>query len=422
MVAGLALLSWTGCAVPQPRGEGILKREYDPRSQRSYWLYLPKEYAAAERAGNTAELASRRWPLVVSFHGMKPFDTSTAQAEEWQQEADRYGFVVIAPDLRAPDVLAQFPLRTVHPAFKSDETASMSIIEQVLNTTEADPDNILATSWSSGGYMAHYMMNQHPEVFSCLAVRQSNFSPTVLNEALARESRDHPILILNTQNDFDICKRESREAVQWYERLGYRAVAWVYIKDLGHERTPDLAADFFANIAGVEPNKRPDVLVHRYAIDGNAEGLAFLSGRMPQRDRGRGGLDGRDESPRTRVADRGTRRTTSPRSYQIDATSPISIRISSAIGMEPLHLGFSAVCPAEWYDTASFEWTLNGMVIAEGINGQKTLVTPGEHKLGLTVRTADRREFTAERTIRVLAQVRSATYGPRPSAATSSQP
>jgi pimeloyl-ACP methyl ester carboxylesterase len=217
----------------------------------------------------------RRWPLVVTFHGMKPFDGAYSQAREWQGEADRFGFIVVAPRLRAPDSMAQFPVRTIRPDFESDEEATLAILDHVFETTQADRRNVLATSWSSGGYLAHYMLNRHPERFTCLGVRQSNFSESILDAGIAARSCAHPILIVNTENDLAVCKRESTAAVDWYKKQGYRNVAWFRVKGLGHERTPEFAADFFARVAGASPDGPSAVLVRRQVIDGEPEGTTF---------------------------------------------------------------------------------------------------------------------------------------------------
>jgi len=429
--AATGLLLWLssiGCAVPQPRGEGKLERIVEPTVRRGYWLYLPKDYVHMSEAERT----TRRWPLVVSFHGMKPFDNARPQALEWESEADRYGYIVVAPELKAPDVLAEFPLRTVHPALKSDDQATLAVLDHVFSTTQADRGNVLATSWSSGGYMAHYMVNRHPDLFTCAAVRQSNFSSSVLDESATSRSIHHPILIINTQNDFAICRKESAEAVKWYERHGYRNVAWVVLKNYGHERTPDTAASFFALVAGIEPKIPPAVLIKRQAVDGNAHGLAFLSGKLaaprraepppqptdialrpspqqtPARARPTGGPPAFAAAPPPRPAPEDLGPTTPKRVAAIPARpslpqrSPLNIRVSSPIGIEPLALGFSAECPPDWQERADFLWTLDGEPIANGVNGHKTLAKPGEYTLGLLVVTAQGQEHRAARSIRVL--------------------
>lgn len=464
---GLCLLPLlcAGCIVPQPKGAGDLSRVVEPTTKRGYWLYLSKPYVDARAAG---KLKTRRWPLVVSFHGMKPFDNAYPQAREWEQEADRYGFVVVAPELRAPDVLGQFPLRTVTSALKSDENATMAILSHVFATTAADPRNVLATGWSSGGYMAHYMLNRHPERFTCLGVRQANFSASVLDPDLTRKGRDHPVFIVNTKNDFGICKTESREGVRWYESHGYRNVGWIVIDALGHERTPDVAAAFFARVAGVQPIDGAPVLAKRRAIDGNRMGIEMLSGHVafqrgsdapavasaarprpsspaPSRNlpppTARPSAKGAPASVSPTQRPRPTVRVTPPRPEQRSSTlavrrspthtqsvaaptpsrttaaiparvpprNPVNIRVSSAIGISPLHLGFSAECPAGWHSTADFLWTLDGEDIASGVNGQKTLSEPGVHTLGLLVVTRTGETYRTQRTIRVLPRLSNST-------------
>lgn len=417
----------TGCAVTQPRGEGKLERHLEASTNRGYYLYLPKDYANSDDSARR----SRRWPLVVTFHGMKPFDNSLPQALEWEAEADRYGYLVVAPDLVAPDVLAQFPVRTIAPGFKADEEATIKIVDEVLANTAADPRNVLSTSWSSGGYLAHYMLNRHPEKFTCLAVRQSNFSSSVLDPEIAARSQNAPVLIINTENDFGVCLRESAEAVEWYKNHGYRNFGWVRLRGGGHERTPDLAADFFGRMAGIQPMHPPRVPIQRQALDGNAVGLALLSGKplMPTptptptnvasvrnstRDTGRsdllfaGGAPAGSPPPRTspepspRIA-RGVE--TPPRENSTIMTprrSVVAIRVSAAIGIEPLSLNFSAECPTDWFNSADFTWTLNGTMIGRGVNGAKVLTESGDYTLGLAVVTRNGDEYRSSKLIRVV--------------------
>ncbi len=437
---GPALLMATGgCVVPQPRGNGALTHETEPRTGRGYYLYLPQSYVKSDADARR----QRRWPLVMTFHGMKPFDTAPAQANEWQQEADRYGYVVVAPELRAPDVLRQFPVRTVSEAFKSDEVASLAILDRVLADTDADPSNVLATSWSSGGYMAHYMVNRHPTRFTCLAVRQSNFSKTILDTSRVSESRYHPILIVNTQNDFKVCQEESAEAVQWYENHGYQNMWWLKVSELGHERTPDMAADFFGRVAGVGPTGSSPVLAQRTVIDGNPEGIAMLAGKLPDLQyppslassadyqplpatpRRRpvdaapitpfaagdaGALPDVDAKP-IRVAPPTPRRSLTALTPMSEREPRVSVRVSSALGLEPLYVGFTVDCPADWTRSADFLWTLDGKELCRGMNGQKTLTDPGVYNLAVKVTAPDGKTYDANRTIRVLPPLTRRTGG-----------
>jgi poly(3-hydroxybutyrate) depolymerase len=436
------LLTLSGCMVPQPRGEGTLQRIVEPTTKRPYYLYLPKEYVQADAAGR----AARHWPVIVTFHGMKPYDVALSQAREWEQEADRYGYVVLAPELLAFDFFTgEFPQRTISRAFKSDELAILAILDHVFETTAADPNNILSTSWSSGGYMAHYMLNRHPERFTCLAVRQSNFSASVLDSISTVQSIYHPILVVTTQNDVPICREESREAIRWYESHGYKNFGWVYLNRLGHERTPDTAADFFAHVAGVTPNRPPEALVGRQAIDGNTTGLALLAGNLGQLQRPPGfaaaGETYRTTSPRSATPrrpvmlaitappsvpepvpptepepapppgaptpGRGSAATNAPR-----APSTVGIRVSSAIGFEPLLLVYSADCPTDWHRTAQFYWSLDGKDLGQGLNGQRTIAQPGDYLLALRVVTKEGAAHEAARRIRVLKSLETSALPP----------
>lgn len=444
VVVGQIALGALGCAVPQPRGGGKLVREVEPASKRPYWLYTPAPYEKTEATAR----ASRRWPLVVSFHGMKPFDSAPAQALEWQEEADRYGFIVLAPELVAPDVLQQFPVRTIHPGFKSDEKATLAIMDHVIRKTGADGSAVLSTSWSSGGYMAHYMLNRHPDRFTALAVRQSNFSESVLGADMAPQSRTHPVLIINTENDFAVCRDESRRAVAWYGRNGYSQMAWVVIRGLGHERTPDMAADFFARVTNTPPLRPPTVLATRQAIDGNVDGLAFLSGR------GQDFTAPRPAAPAPALASAAASPTPVSSGAPISASSsssaplmtpvnsggsvaspppptlvrvtagtqqqptardalrkPVSIYATPRTGVEPLNVSFSADCPSDWQRTAVFQWSLNGRPFAAGVNGNKTIGEPGEHVLELTVTTPAGQEHRAAQVLRVIPRLSASSAG-----------
>ena len=146
------------CAVPQPRGNGQVHWLKEPTTHRKYWLYLPEDYVAQD--GKRED--GKKWPLVVTFHGMKPWDNSGPQIREWQEEADRYGYVVIAPDLLVCDTLKEFPIRKIGKNLKKDEEAILRIMDDVFRRTDADPDHVLSTSWSSWGFVAHYMVNRYP--------------------------------------------------------------------------------------------------------------------------------------------------------------------------------------------------------------------------------------------------------------------
>jgi hypothetical protein len=243
----------TGCAVPQAPGGGVARLEDEPITGSSYWLYLPEDYVKND--GQRAD--GRRWPLVVTFHGMKPWDGAKPQCREWQEEADRYGFIILAPSLRTCAALRQFPLRDRTLSYvMHDEQAVLAMMDEVFRRTNADPTRVLSTSWSSGGYIAHFMVNQYPERFTVLAVRQSNFSEDLLDAANTSAYRNMHIGIFFGENDLPICRNESLRAVEWYQHHHFRVDAKL-VSGLGHERTPQTAAAYFALAIGVKPKTPP---------------------------------------------------------------------------------------------------------------------------------------------------------------------
>lgn len=422
----LPVVLWpAGCAVPQPPGAGRMSYELDPGSGRRYFLYLPEDYVKADEA----QRRERRWPMVLTFHGMKPYDTSIFQIREWQEEADRYGFVVVAPELLAFDqIIGEFPQNSINILFKSDEQATLSIMDHVGKTTAADTRNVLSTGFSSGGYLAHYMLNRHPDRFTCLAARQSNFSAAVLDSSETVRSRNTPVLVMNTEHDVPICKEESREAIRWYEAHGYRRLAWLYIRNLAHERTPDVAAAFFARSAGVVARTPPKVMAQRKALDGNATGLALITGGFNDQpppapaaakppDSASGNTAGavapppvaksppppaHKPSPAFVAVEPSAAAPSTPSASGPSPSATLGIGLSSASGHVPFVLSFEAESPPQWRAGVMYYWTLNGQRVAEGPRGEQTIAEPGDYALELLAVTSDGAEHRAARTIRAL--------------------
>lgn len=251
-----ALAAQAGCAVPQRPGLGRCTRLVEPETKTGYWLYLPEDYVRT----NGQRPDNAPWPLVVSLHGLRPYDDANPQIRSWQQEADRYGLVVVAPELRTCDQLVmQIPLRDATKWYvKKDEKAILAVMDEVCRRTNADPTRVLLTCFSSGGYMAHYMLNRHPERFTALAAMGANFSEEVLDYAQIPKYRNHKIAVFFGENDFKLCREESLRAVEWYRRYRFDVDAR-QIAGLGHERRPQVASAFFARIIGAAPKTPPDL-------------------------------------------------------------------------------------------------------------------------------------------------------------------
>ena len=333
-----------GCAIPQPPGRGSQFLMQSAEDKRNYYLYLPAGYTP-----------NRAWPMVVTFHGMKPFDSAPAQAKEWQSVADRYGYIVVAPVLLNSDLFMKYPLRTVSHGVQRDEQSVLNIIQYVIDHCNVDRNRIYATSWSSGGYLMHYFVNRHPKIFSAMCARGSCFSEPILDPVNARmmSKRPFPILIYYCENDLKGIQRESEQAISWYRSNGFKVTSRV-VPGKGHERVPDLAAEFFA-ISSVS----------------QADGGGAVSKRQ------------------------GT----------VKRVDRVEIKTPSFVGVTPLTLNLQAELPGlsgDEYDEYKFTWFIDDHLQdqARGAGKQMlfaTLYTVGEHTIKVQVVTPD--GGTLEKTI-----------------------
>ena len=251
--AALGLGAGSGCVVPQPRGEGLYKRVKEPQTGAIYHLYLPVDYVRNNgRHPNDPQM--KRWPLVMTFHGMKPYDNAHSQEREWEKQADIYGYIVCAPELHSSDSFMEYPLTREHSYVLKDREDVMAIMDHVFVTTLADPKRVLSTSWSSGGYLAHYFPNRFPDRFSCIATRLSNFSAKLMLESTVPLYKNRvAVAIFAGDSDLPATKRESEEAVAWYMARNFRVVRGKMIDRMGHSRIPQTAAAFFAEQLGIKP-------------------------------------------------------------------------------------------------------------------------------------------------------------------------
>ncbi len=247
----MGLVLGSGCAVHQPRGEGLYQHVQEPSTKAWYHLYLPADYVKND--GQYPGDGQRLWPLVVTFHGMKPYDTARAQEREWEQEADNYGYIVCAPELHTSNGLMEYPLRKEHGYVLRDKANVIAIMDHVCATTRADRGAVLSTSWSCGGYLAHYFVNRFPGRFTHLAPRLSNFSPGLLDESTVPAYRDVPIAIFIGDGDFSACRKESEKAIEWYIAHGFKSVSGKMVDNMTHQRIPQTAAAFFAERLGISP-------------------------------------------------------------------------------------------------------------------------------------------------------------------------
>ncbi len=241
----------------------------------TYFAYLPEQYVKQEKRGvkkpRHPKTEDGRWPLVVSFNGARPFDGPIGQVATWYREADRYGFIVVVPRLFGDGsyLLARLEgwdidsTPEVWGATQSQSTAyvregvenAVVVMRDAMFRWPIATDHVLATGWLTGGTIAHSLVNRHPELFSCLAVRQAPFSADFLDPARVKEYASMPIGVFWTQKDFAYVQSTSRRAVEWYRKRGCRDVSLGVFAPPDHRRMPEVAATFFAMHCGITPRR-----------------------------------------------------------------------------------------------------------------------------------------------------------------------
>ena len=112
-------------------------------------------------------------PLVVALHGCAQGAEAHASAAGWLTLADRYGFVVVAPE----QDFSNNPNRCFNWFERGDaargegEAASIrSMVAHCVSEHGLDPTRVFVTGLSAGGAMAAVMLATYPEVFAAGAV------------------------------------------------------------------------------------------------------------------------------------------------------------------------------------------------------------------------------------------------------------
>ena len=74
---------------------------------------------------------------------------------------------------------------------------------------------------------------------------------------------------------------------------------------------------------------------------------------------------------------------------------PVSVQVSSTIGIAPLLIDYAVTLRRGVERGADVLWADNGVPIGNGLSGQKVLTSAGEHTISVLVITKDDRELRA---------------------------
>jgi len=86
----------------------------------------------------------------------------------------------------------------------------------------------------------------------------------------------------------------------------------------------------------------------------------------------------------------------------VPTNSPLIVRLSAYIGIAPMLVSYTVQIPSAMTGGSRVVWYDNGQPISEGISGQKSLTTPGQHRIEAIITTRDNSEVRAVKTVTVL--------------------
>lgn len=239
-LAPLLALVWVlgavaGCPLPlDPSTPEKPKLHKEQTTGRGYWLYVPSYHSS-----------DRTWPLVVSLHGTYGFDGGWAQATEWKYVAERYGVIVVAPRLKS----VQGILPTIDSLWYSDlakdEALVLALLDELAGKYNVDPQAVMMTGFSAGGYPLYYIGLRNPEKFQLLVARACNSSQKVFERVRAAgASKKQNAIIVWGKDDFNLIQKESWQAFAWLRTQGYKNAKRKVVEG-GHFRRPQLAYELW---------------------------------------------------------------------------------------------------------------------------------------------------------------------------------
>jgi poly(3-hydroxybutyrate) depolymerase len=226
-----AICTLTGCPVPQDQRTPVQQRlETNTCTGRQYYIYVPSNYSH-----------NRAWPVVVTCHGSHPYDIAEMHIREWKMLGERYGCIIIAPELDATDgIVGDGPVS----GMLFNEKLILSILAELSYRYNIDRANIMITGFSGGGFPTYFVGLRHPDVFSVIAARNCNFSRPNLDSWFAAEANKTPVLVYYGDHDAGPIQTQSENAIHYLRSQGF-AVQTTIVPNCGHERHPEYAMDFF---------------------------------------------------------------------------------------------------------------------------------------------------------------------------------
>jgi hypothetical protein len=203
VVMSLLPLMLAGCAsltdpnVPEP-----IRANIEPEHGERYLFYRPSSYNREQS-----------WPLVVVCHSSFP-DSPNNRIRDWTLDAERTGFLVLAPRLAAnrkdfpPKPDAQLEL------LKQDEEHILAAIRHVRAAHTISEDRVFLHGFAGGARPALYTGLKHPEVFRAVTLSQPRFDKEYLAGVVDFIDPHQPIFVERNITDA-VTGRHARRCVDW---------------------------------------------------------------------------------------------------------------------------------------------------------------------------------------------------------------
>ncbi len=241
----------------------------------TYHLYIPTTYNP-----------KHPYPLIVTGHGMFPWDEAAGQRDRWVDVAERYGLIIAAPDCDSATALLGIPTDRPAPELVRDEKAVVGIVKELESRYNINRDAIATSGWSAGAYMAHFVGMRHPEIFRCIISRCGNFNDHLVTDEEALRARHMHVYCFFGESDWPGFAAQSRDANFWYTFRGFHNFV---IKAMpgGHDPNQIEAARYFLSIV----NHWPAVHIDASATEGVAPLAVTFRARVHDPDSPDGRVD-----------------------------------------------------------------------------------------------------------------------------------
>jgi poly(3-hydroxybutyrate) depolymerase len=239
---GTGLVVLAGCVTtPWHSGDGRITTgkldfQREAVSGRTYHLYIPRNYTP-----------DRFWPLVITAQGTFPFDQALGQRDRWVNVAEKEGLIICSPDFDSANGLMSVPSDKTPPELERDETATLRILHELKLRYKIDPDAIMISAWSGGGFPAHFIALHHPDLFRCVVGRTANFSPYLADDSFAERARHLNVYLFLGSIDLPGFDQMHQTAAKWFTAHKFPNFSMKTIPG-GHDSNETEAARYFVDL------------------------------------------------------------------------------------------------------------------------------------------------------------------------------